>query len=428
MRFFAHQWIVSPRPGVTTKVAIFFPRPASMAASGGHRFTLFGCPRSASIVEPVIISERGLQIPSHFLFRWRQSTVPCVCLVIFGLLAGCKQDAIAQRPLTRVKATTAELVDFAPAITLTGIIAAQVETELSFRVSGKISERLVNVGDPVVRDQVLARLDPVEQQAELDSAKAGVQSAQAQLQQATASFDRQKNLLATGNTTRRDHDQAEAALRSAQAQLDQARAQLVSAEDQLSYTVLRADADGVVTARSAEAGQVVAQAQSIFTVARNGPRDAVFNVHEWALANLATDKGLPISLVSDPAVSTIGDVREISPAINPSTMTITVKIGLRETPPGMNLGAIANGVGAMKQRKVFLLPWGALFEIDGAPAVWLIDPSNNTVSLKPITVDRYIRDVIAVTEGLENGQRVVTAGVQLLRPGQKVEIAAETRP
>lgn len=354
--------------------------------------------------------------------------MPWVGVVFLGLLAGCKQDAAAQRPLTRVKAVTTELVDFAPAITLTGIIAAQVETELSFRVSGKISERLVNVGDPVVRDQVLARLDPVEQEAELVSAKAGMQSAQAQLQQATASFDRQKSLLATGNTTRRDHDQAEAALRSAQAQLDQARAQLTSAEDQLSYTVLRADADGIVTARSAEAGQVVAQAQSIYTVARNGPRDAMFNVHEWALANLATDKGLPISLVSDPAVSTLGDVREISPAINPGTMTITVKIGLRQTPPGMNLGTIVNGVGAMKQRKVFLLPWGALFEIDGAPAVWLIDPSSNTVSLKPIIVDRYIQDVIAVTSGLENGQRVVTAGVQLLRPGQKVEIAAETKP
>jgi len=154
----------------------------------------------------------------------------------------------------------------------------------------------------------------------------------------------------------------------------------------------------------------------------------VFNVHEWALANLATNQGLPVSLVSDPAVSTLGDVREISPAINPRTMTITVKIGLRETPPGMNLGAIVNGLGAMKQRKVFLLPCGALFEINGAPAVWLIDPNGGTVSLKPITVDRYIRDVIAVTDGLENGQRVVTAGVQLLRPGQKVEIAAETKP
>jgi RND family efflux transporter MFP subunit len=371
--------------------------------------------------------KEGLQIPLNFA-QWRRLALPCVCVIALGLLAGCKRDATAQRPLTRVNAVTAELVDFAPAITLTGIIAARVETELSFRVAGKISERLVNVGDHVVRDQVLARLDPVEQQAEVDSAKAGMQSAQAQLQQATASFDRQKNLLTTGNTTRRDHDQAEAALRSAQAQLDQARAQLTSAEDQLSFTVLRADADGIVTARGAEAGQVVAQAQSVFTVARDGERDAVFNVYEWALANLATEKGLVISLVSDPTVKTLGDVREISPAVNPSTMTITVKVGLRQTPPAMNLGSIANGVGPMKQRKVFLLPWGALFEIDGAPAVWLIDPGSNTVSLKPVTIDRYIRDVVAVSEGLQSGQRVVTAGVQLLRPGQKVEIAAETRP
>jgi RND family efflux transporter MFP subunit len=369
----------------------------------------------------------GLQIPSNFA-QWRRLALPCVCVVALGLLAGCKQDATAQRPLTRVKAVTAELADFAPAITLTGIIAARVETELSFRVAGKISERLVNVGDHVIRDQVLARLDPVEQQAEVDSAKAGMQSAQAQLQQATASFDRQKNLLATGNTTRRDHDQAEAALRSAEAQLDQARAQLTSAEDQLSFTVLRADADGIVTARSAEAGQVVAQAQAVYAVARDGARDAVFNVHEWALANIAADKGLVISLVSDPAVKNLGDVREISPAVNPSTMTITVKVGLRQTPPAMNLGSIVNGVGPMKQRKVFLLPWGALFEIDGAPAVWLIDPGSNTVSLKPVTIDRYIRDVVAISEGLQSGQRVVTAGVQLLRPGQKVEIAAETKP
>jgi RND family efflux transporter MFP subunit len=354
--------------------------------------------------------------------------LPCACVVVLGLLAGCKQDAAAQRPLTRVKATTAELVDFAPAITLTGIIAAQVETELSFRVSGKISERLVNVGEPVVRNQVLARLDPVEQEAELESAKAGMQSAEAQLRQATASFERQKNLLTTGNTTRRDYDQAEAALRSAQAQMEQARAQLTSAEDQLSYTVLRADAAGIVTARSAEAGQVVAQAQAVYAVARDGPRDAVFNIHEWALANIVADKGLAISLVANPAVKTIGDVREISPAVNASTMTITVKVGLRETPPAMALGSVVNGVGPMKQRKVFLLPWGALFEIDGNPAVWVVDPRSNTVSLMPVEVDRYNQGVIAVTGGLASGQIVVTAGVQLLRPGQKVEIAAESKP
>ena len=101
---------------------------------------------------------------------------------------------------------------------------------------------------------------------------------------------------------------------------------------------------------------------------------------------------------------------------------------MAQTPPAMILGSVVNGTGPMKQRKVFLLPWGALFEIDGKPAVWVIDPTSNTVSLKPIDVDRYNRGAIAVTSGIESGQIVVTAGVQMLRQGQKVEIATETRP
>jgi RND family efflux transporter MFP subunit len=319
-----------------------------------------------------------------------------------------------------------EIVDFAPAITLTGVVEARVRTDLSFRISGKISERLANVGQHVARNQVLARLDPEEQQAELVSAQASVASAEAMVRQATAAFERQKELLARGNTTRRDYDQADASVRSARAQLDQARSDLSLAQDQLSYTELRADADGIITARNAEVGQVVAQAQPIYSLARDGPRDAVFNVHEWALTNVAIDNGLAIALVSDPAVKTLGDVRELSPAVNPSSETVTVKIALRETPPAMSLGALVNGTGLMKQQKVVLVPWTCLFEIDGKPAVWVIDRGSNVVSLKPIAVSRYTKDHIAVSGGLKSGETVVSAGVQMLRPGQKVEIAAET--
>jgi len=321
---------------------------------------------------------------------------------------------------------TTEIVDFAPAITLTGVVEARIRTDLSFRISGKISERLANIGQHVARNQVLARLDPEEQQAELVSAQASVASAEAMVRQATAAFERQKELLARGNTTRRDYDQAEASLRSARAQLDQARSDLSLAQDQLSYTELRADADGIITARNAEVGQVVAQAQPIYSLARDGPRDAVFNIHEWALTNVAIDNGLAIALVSDPAVKTLGDVRELSPAVNPSTETVTVKIALRETPPAMSLGALVNGTGPMKQQKVVLVPWACLFEIDGKPAVWVIDRASNVVSLKPIAVGRYTKDHIAVSGGLKSGETVVSAGVQMLRPGQKVEIAAET--
>jgi RND family efflux transporter MFP subunit len=362
----------------------------------------------------IALGKRGLRI--------LRATIWLVCLC---LLAGCKEDGDAAVPLTRVKAVTTEIVEFAPTVTLTGVIAAVVQTDLSFRLGGKIAKRLVDIGDHVAKDQLLARLDPEEQEAELVSARAGVSSAEALLRQTTASFERQKGLLTLGNTTRRDYDQAEAAMRSARAQLDQAHAELTLAENQLAYTELHADADGVITALRAEAGQVVGQAQPIYTLARDGPRDAVFNMHEWGLANLAADHGIVVTLVSDPAVRALGDVREIAPAVDPDTQTVRVKVGLRESPRAMALGALVNGTGPMHPHKVVLLPWGALFEIDGRPAVWVVDPQSKLVSLKPITILRFTRNRIAVSDGLAAGETVVSAGVQLLRRGQQVEIVAE---
>lgn len=348
-------------------------------------------------------------------------------LLVVGLLAGCRQETATAPPLTRVRVVTAEISDFAPELTLTGVIAARVQSEESFRVGGKIKDRLVNVGDHVGANQVLARLDPDEQQAEVVAARAGVQSAEATLRQAAANFERQKALLTTGNTTRREHDQAEASLRSAQAQLEQARGQLAQATDQLAYTELRASADGIVVSQLAEAGQVVAQAQPVFVLAQDGDRDAVFNVHEWALANTAPDAAVAVSLVSDPAVRTNARLRLVSPAVNANSMTVQVKLALVATPPAMTLGSLVNGTAHIRSRKVVLLPWSSLFERDRAPAVWLVDPGNGTVSLKPVTIERLNRDTIAVT-GLASGQTVVSAGAQMLRPGQKVEIATERKP
>ena len=229
--------------------------------------------------DQLLSRERGLPIIRTRSSR-RRAVRSCLAVVCLGLLAGCRTDSPPQAPLTRVKAVTAEIADFTPLITLTGVIEARSKTDLSFRINGKISERIANVGDHVVKDQVLARLDPEEQKEEIVAAKASVASAEALVRQTSAAFERQKELLSRGNTTRRDHDQAEADQRSAQAQLSQAQSDLKLAEDQLSYTELRADSDGIVTARNAEVGQVVAQAQAIFALARDGARDAVFNVHE----------------------------------------------------------------------------------------------------------------------------------------------------
>jgi RND family efflux transporter MFP subunit len=349
--------------------------------------------------------------------------------LVLALLPGCNQDTSqTPAPLSRVDVVTAQVVEFAPRATLTGTIAAQVQNDISFRISGKIIERNVDVGDHVTADQVLARLDPRTQEADVESAKAGVASAQAQLKQATATFDRQKSLLDSGFTTRNAFDQAEQSLRSGHAGLDSANAQLTSAQDQLSYTVLRAGAPGVITARFAEVGQVVEPARAVFTIARDGPRDAVFDVYEAIFALVPDDAKARIALVSNPSIAADGTVREVAPAVDTNNGTVRVKIGIAEPPPAMTLGAAVIGSGSLKSSKVVMLPWGALFEIDGRPAVWVVDPRDHTVSLRPITVDAYLKDRIIVKSGLATGDIVISAGGQDLRPRQKVAIANEQKP
>ena len=340
-------------------------------------------------------------------------------------LAGCGEEATPRAPLARVDVITAEVAPFAPRVSLTGTIMAQVQNDLSFRVSGKIIERNVDVGDHVTADQVLARLDGRTQEADVEAAKAGVQSAEAQLKQATATYQRQKALLDSGFTTRSNYDQAEQSFRTTQASLDSAHAQLASAQDRLSYTVLGAGAPGLITARFAELGQVVEPAKAIFTFAQDGPRDAVFEVYEAVFALVPDDVKVEIALASDPKIAAPGTVREIAPAVDTNTGTVRVKIGIPNTPPAMTLGAVVTGSGNLKQRDVVILPWGALFEIDGKPAVWVVDPRDRTVSLKPIAVDAYLKDRIIVTDGLKSGEVVVTAGVQYLRPQQQVALAGE---
>jgi RND family efflux transporter MFP subunit len=192
-------------------------------------------------------------------------------LAALCLVGGCKEEAV-RPPLAQVRVATAELTEFAPVITVTGVIAAQIQADLGFRLSGKISDCYVDIGDHVTADQVLAKLDPVEQQADVDSAKAGVRSAEALLAQNGASLERFKSLVERGNATRHDYDQAVAAYRMAQGALDQARAQLASAQDQLSFTKLQAGASGIIVARNIYPGQVVAQAQPAFVLAQDGGR------------------------------------------------------------------------------------------------------------------------------------------------------------
>jgi RND family efflux transporter MFP subunit len=345
---------------------------------------------------------------------------------VLAALAACQEQASPEKPPMPVKVQVVRAASYTPSVALTGEVKAQVESDLSFRVSGRIAERNVEVGAHVTAEQQLARLDPKEQQAGLDAAEATVQAAEAQLRQAASTFERQKALLARGYTTRRENDQAEEAFRMAQGSLESANAQRATARDQLSYTVLRAGAPGIITARNAEAGQVVQAAQSVFTIAQDGGRDAVFNVFESAFANELADGTVSVALVNDPGVTAVGKAREVSPTVDAASGTVRVKIGLNGSAASMPLGAAVTGTARFKSRPVVTLPWSALAAQAGQPAMWVVDPATKAVSLRAVAIDGYGAGTIFVRDGLPEGTMVVTAGAQLLNPGQVVNPLEET--
>ena len=213
------------------------------------------------------------------------------------------------------------------------------------------------------------------------------------------------------------------ALKVAQGSVDAAQSALANAKENLSFTELRAGAGGVITARQVEAGQVVQAAQTVFTVAEDGDRDAVFNVQETLVARTPNAPTVTITLLSDPQVRATGKVREISPAVDPASGSIRVKVAIPDTPAAMPLGAAVIGSASAKPVKAILLPWQALTSIDGKPAVWVVDPSAKAAATTPVEVLAFDSGVVIIGKGLEAGQSVVTNGGQLLSPGQAIEIA-----
>lgn len=333
--------------------------------------------------------------------------------------------AVPQRSIAMVRTVKAERSTIAADLIFTGDIQAQSQVNVSFRNNGKIATRLVEVGDHVTADQVLAKLDPQEQRANLNNAQAALASAEALLTQAKVNFKRQEMLLSSGYTTRPSFDDAEQQLRTTQASVDSAKAALGTAQEQFSYTDLKSGVDGIVLSRSFEVGQVVQAGQTVMTMAQDGPRDAVFNVFEAVLATPPESKDVDIALQADPKVRAVGTVREISPTVDPASGTVRVKVGLKDTPSAMTLGAIVIGTGKFRPRSAIVLPWSALYRWENAPAVWVRDPANGTVAPRTVSIERYSPNAIALSGGVEPGEEIVIAGIQFLRPGQTVAVAGE---
>jgi membrane fusion protein, multidrug efflux system len=337
-------------------------------------------------------------------------------------LVACGKEAPKKVEVRPVRVTSIRHTPSGETISLTGQIQAKDQVNLAFRIFGRLQERNVSVGDPVSPGQIVAKIDSQDYQNALRSSEADLGSAQAVLANAQHTESRQSELLSNGFTTRVQYDQAEQQLKTAQAQVESAQARLQNAKDNLAYTELKSDVAGSVTAKGAEPGEVVAAGRMVLQVARQGGRDAVFNVPSQLIRRSPTNPEVTVALSEDPTVVATGHVREVAPQADAATGTYVVKVGLDNPPDAMRLGATIVGQVKIQSEPVIQLPGTALTQSAGKPAVWVVDPEKKTVSLLPVTVGHYDTSSIIVVDGLRDGDVVVTAGVQALRPGQQVRL------
>lgn len=344
-------------------------------------------------------------------------------LVLVSLLAACGAETEEAAPQPRpVRTAQVELREAGVPVVLTGRIQATDEAALAFRLGGRMMERPVSLGDKVTAGQLVARLEPQNELNQLRSAEAGVVAARAQLTEARNAYQRQATLLERGFAARAVYDQARRNLETAEARTESAEAQLKFAEDQVGFTELKADAEGVLVAIGAEPGEVVQPGQMIVRLAREGGRDAVFDVPAQVIRSAPADPQISVFLTEDASIRAAGRVREVAPQANPVTRTFEVRVGLTAPPPELRLGATVTGRMEVEAGAIIEIPASALTRDGDRPAVWIVDPATSTVTLRRIEIGRFDPATVVVADGLAPGETVVTAGVQALHPGQTVRL------
>jgi RND family efflux transporter MFP subunit len=327
-----------------------------------------------------------------------------------------------------VRVVTVDELPGGETVTLTGTVQAQDDVSLGFRVGGQLIERTVNVGDSVSAGQVVARLDAQTERNAVDAARANLAAAMARLVEARNTVQRYEPMLERGFVARAQFDRAVEARDAAQAQVDAITAQVATAENQLGFTTLTADGPGIVTARGAEPGEVVAAGQMVVRLAREGGRDAVFDVPARVIETASAESEVQVALSTNPAVTATGRVREVSPEADPATRTFKVRVGLDNPPEAMRLGSTVTGTVQLGGTAGIAFPASALTASGGQPAVWVLDSQTQTVALRNVDVVRHELERVVVGQGLDVGEIVVTAGVQTLRPGQQVRLVGAPPP
>lgn len=376
-----------------------------------------------------------VQLKSFELFASRPALkryglAAAVCCAL--ALAGCHQRAPVETPPRPVVAVAVHPDGVPPSESLPGDIEARYNTPLSFRVGGKIIERNVRLGDAIKAGQVLARLDPTDLQKNLANAQAQLDSAQHRLVYAKQQLDRDSAQASEKLIAPAQLEQTQDAYASAAAQRDAAQAQVSLARNQLAYAALVADHAGVITAEQADTGQNVAAGQAVYALAWSGEVDVVCDAPESALGALRTGATAEVTLPALPGKQFTAHVREIAPSADPQSRTYRVKLTLSAPDAQVRLGMTAQiafaGTGAQGNGHPFILPVTSLFHNGSGPAVWVVRAGTDTLELRRIAVGRYDERTFSVTQGLQDGDRVVYQGVHTVSAGEHVRVVPPLHP
>ncbi len=345
-----------------------------------------------------------------------------VVLIPLLLAAGCAREeppADVVRPVQLVRASTATAASMA---VFAGEVKPRHEADLAFRIGGKIVERKVDVGAAVRRGQLLARLDPSDVALQAQGAEAAAAAARTEATFARAEYERFESLNRQKFVSASALDQKRNAMNAADARLEQAQAALAVSRNQAGYAALVAPEDGVITAVTAEAGQVVASGQAVMRLARTGEREIAIAVPEHRVGEIRAARELGVVLWADPKKLYGARVREISPSVDPVTRTFAVRVAVPEADATLGLGMTANVVvGGAGTAGATLLPLSSIYHTpDGKPAVWIYDPREQKVDLRAVTLGAYREDGVLVASGVRDGEWVVASGANKLKPGQRV--------
>lgn len=340
-----------------------------------------------------------------------------LCLVF----AGCSKTTTALEEPQLVRSQVVKMDGTGQSASYSGEVRGRYETQLAFQVSGKIIKRNVELGSVVNAGDVLMEIDAKDIQQTVNSSSAQVYSAESQLNLAQSNLERYRKLYEQGAISAAQLDQYQNAYNVAVATVHQSSSQYAQGANQLGYTTLVSDSAGVISGINAEAGQVVSAGQAVLTLVKDGEREVEINVPENRVDELRKAGQIRVSFWALPDLLAEGRIREISPMADKVSRTFKVRISLINPPAGMNLGMTANVIVANPGgQPTTYIPLSAIYQTGDMPNVWVIN--DGVVALRPIKVGAFGDNQVQVLEGLQDGDRIITAGVQKLREGQKVRI------